>query len=660
MPDDALFPPSPEFAAQANAGDPAIYAEAAADPERFWADWARRLTWFHPFSKTLEYSIEEDGAPDVRWFLDGQLNAAYNCVDRHAEATPDRRAIVWEGEPMPGGEPEVRTLTYRQVQTEVEKIGAALRAMGVGKGDRVCIYMPMVPELAMTMLACARIGAPHVVVFAGFSAESLAERANDATVKAIVTADGGWRRGKVVPLLDITMEALNLGCATVHSVLVYERIAKPAELKLPTFDGVQLIKWSELVGRERAVCPCEPMDSEDLLFILHTSGSTGKPKGITHTTAGYLTGVMATSSLVFDLKPETDLHFCTADCGWVTGHSYIVYGPMANGATVLMYEGAPDAPDKDRFWDLVARHRATILYTAPTAIRTFMKWGTEYPARHDLSSLRLLGSVGEPINPEAWRWYREHIGGGRCPVVDTWWQTETGAIMVTPLPGITATKPGSATQPFPGVSVKILDDEGESVEVSGPGVAGQPKSGYLVMDKPWPSMTRGIYRDPARYAKTYWSRFPNTYFAGDGARLDEEGYLWLLGRVDDIMLVAGHNVSTAEVESALVSHPAVAEAAVIGKAHETKGQGIAAFVILRGGQTADPQELKAHVAQKLGAICRPDDVYLTAELPKTRSGKIMRRLLRDVAEGRALGDTTTLADPAVVASLKDQYEGGND
>ena len=518
--------------------------------------------------------------------------------------------------------------------------------------------MPMVPELPMTMLACARIGAAHTVVFAGFSAESLAERTNDATAKVIVTADGGWRRGKVVPLLDITMEALELGCPTVHKILVYERIAKAKELVLPKFDGVQLVKWSDLVGRERANCPCVPMDSESLLFILYTSGSTGKPKGITHTTGGYLTGVMATASLVFDLKPETDLHFCTADCGWVTGHSYIVYGPMANGATVLMYEGAPDQPDKDRLWEIVAKHRPTILYTAPTAIRTFMKWGTIYPQRHDLSSLRLLGSVGEPINPEAWLWYQEHIGGGTCPVVDTWWQTETGSIMVSPLPGITATKPGSATHPFPGISIKVLDDEGGEIETTGPGIVGQPKSGYLVIDKPWPSMTRGIYRDPVRYGQTYWGKFPGKYFAGDGVRLDEEGYLWLLGRVDDIMLVAGHNISTAEVESALVSHPAVAEAAVIGKAHETKGQGIAAFVILRLGETAEPDVLKAHVAKKLGAISRPDDVYLTADLPKTRSGKIMRRLLRDVAEGRALGDTTTLADPAVVASLKDQYESG--
>ncbi len=656
MPDET-FAPAPAFAAQANANTPAIYAEAARDPERYWADWARKLTWFHPFSKVSEFTTptaaESGGA---KWFLGGTLNACYNCVDRHAEAHPTRRAIVWEGEPVDeNGEPETRTLTYKEVQREVERIANGLLALGVTKGDRVAIYLPMVPELPMTMLACARIGAAHVVVFGGFSAESLADRANDAGAKLIVTADGGYRRGKVVPLLEITKEAVALGIPTVHRVLVLERIGAKGSLDLPASDGTQYVAWSDIVGKESSSCPCVPMDSEDLLFILHTSGSTGKPKGIVHTTGGYLTGVMATSHLVFDLKPATDLHFCTADCGWITGHSYIVYGPMANGATVLLYEGAPDFPDKDRFWSIIARHKATILYTAPTAIRSFMKWGDEYPARHDLSSLRLLGSVGEPINPEAWRWYSKHIGGDRCPVVDTWWQTETGAIMIAPLPGLTATKPGSATFPLPGIEIRVRAEDGSETALNGPGT-GEPKEGALVIARPWPSMTRGIWNDPKRFADVYWGKFEDRYFAGDGAKVDEDGYLWLLGRIDDIMLVAGHNVSTAEVESALVSHPAVAEAAVIGKAHEIKGQAIAAFVILRAGASVEPEELKRHVAAKLGPITRPDDVYLTADLPKTRSGKIMRRLLRDVAEGRALGDTTTLADPAVVAALKGQYE----
>ncbi len=657
--DETTFPPPPEFAAKANAHDPEIYARAAKDPERFWADWGRRLTWFHPFSKVSEFETPRaDGSGGARWFLDGRLNACYDCVDRHAERHPDRRAIVWEGEPLKDGKPETRTLTYREVQSEVERIANGLTALGVGKGDRVSVYLPMVPELPMTMLACARIGAVHNVVFGGFSAEALAERTNDAASRVIVTADGGYRRGKVVPLLEIAKEAVALGVPTVHKVLVLERIAPKGGLDLPkSADGVQYVAWSDLVDKERPSCPCVPMDSEDPLFLLYTSGSTGKPKGIVHSTAGYLTGVMATANLVFDLKPESDLLFCTADCGWVTGHSYIVYGPMANGATVLLYEGGPDYPDKDRLWEIVARHRATILYTAPTAIRSFMKWGTEYPRRHDLSSLRLLGSVGEPINPEAWRWYAREIGGGRCPVVDTWWQTETGAIMATPLPGLTTTKPGSATRPFPGIELRVRSEDGEESVLDGTG-APEPREGALVIARPWPSMARGIWGDPKRFVDVYWSKFEGRYFAGDGARVDEGGDLWLLGRIDDIMLVAGHNVSTAEVESALVSHPAVAEAAVIGKAHEIKGQAIAAFVVLRAGASAEPDAIKRHVAAKLGPVCRPDDVILAADLPKTRSGKIMRRLLRDVAEGRALGDTTTLADPAVVASLKTQYEGG--
>ena len=645
--EDRLFPPSEEFKSQANANDPAIYDEAYHNPVKWWEGWANQLDWFEKWHTAMEFD-----APNAKWFLGGKLNAAYNCVDRHALGErANKPAIIFEGEPG-----DTRTLTYQEVKDQVSQIANALKSMGVQKGDRVCIYLPMVPELPMTMLACARIGAAHTVVFGGFSADSVKERANDASCKVIVTADGGWRRGNVVQLKKITDEALDMGCPTVESVLVLERTGEATGTV--TYKQGRDFKWSETVATQSTDCPCEPMDAEDLLFILYTSGSTGKPKGITHTTGGYLTGVYATSKLVFDLK-EDDIHFCTADCGWITGHSYITYGPMANGATVLIYEGAPDTPDKDRFWRIIEKHRATILYTAPTAIRTFMKWGLEYPGRCDLSSLRLLGSVGEPINPEAWIWYHQNIGMSKCPVVDTWWQTETGAIMISPLPGITATKPGSATHPFPGVRVKVLDEHGNGVDVAGPGASSTPKGGFLVMDHPWPSMTRGIFNDPERYQKTYWSRFPDSYFAGDGIKLDEDGYLWLLGRVDDIMLVAGHNISTMEVESALVDHPAVAEAAVIGKTHDVKGQAIAAFVILRAGYLASDAltaEIKAHVGKKIGPVARPDDVYISAELPKTRSGKIMRRLLRDIAEGRALGDVSTLADSSVVASLKDRYE----
>ena len=638
MSDVQTFPPSADFATGAIANDPEIYARAAADPEAWWASWADRLDWFEPYGKVCEFE-----PPHAKWFFGGRLNACHNCVDRHAARDPHRRAIVFEGEPG-----DVRTITYGELRDEVSRLANALKALGVGKGDRVLAYMPMMPELAMTMLACARIGAVHTVVFGGFSADAIHERANDAGAKLIVTADGGWRRGKVVPLLAIAQEAMEKGCPTVENLLVLRRAG---DATLPE----NAVAWEDLVTQQSTDCPCEPMDSEDPLYILYTSGSTGKPKGIVHSTGGYLTGVLATSKLVFDLRDD-DLLFCTADLGWVTGHSYIVYGPMANGAAVLMYEGAPDTPDKDRFWRIVERHRATILYTAPTAIRSFMKWGDEYPDRCDLSSLRLLGSVGEPINPGAWLWYHERIGGGRCPIEDTWWQTETGAHMIAPLPGLTVQKPGSATHPFPGVEILVVDEDGGEVAVDRPGIVGREKTGFLVIRRPWPSMARGIWNEPERFVDTYWSRFPGRYFAGDGVRLDEDGYLWLLGRVDDIMLVAGHNISTAEVESALVSHPAVAEAAVIGKTHEIKGQAISAFVILRSGQTVSPDELKAHVASKLGVVCRPDDVFLTAELPKTRSGKIMRRLLRDVAEGRALGDTTTLADPSVVAALKEGYE----
>lgn len=658
-----VFPPSPEFVSQANANDVAIYDQ---DLIAYWTEWANRLDWFEPWYKALEWEC-----PDAKWFLGGKLNACHNCVDRHVErGQGDRVAIVWEGEPG-----DIRKITYAELKDEVSQIANALKALGVAKGDRVCIYMPMVPELAMTMLACARIGAVHSVVFGGFSAESLYERINDARAKLVVTADGGWRRGNVVPLKKITDDALQMGCPTIEHVLMLERTGTAPEYDRGRWHEGRDVAWADLVPAQATDCPCEKMGSEDVLYILYTSGSTGKPKGIVHSTAGYLAGVTATFKLVFDHK-EDDLFWCTADCGWVTGHSYVVYGPMANAATVLMYEGAPDTPDKDRFWRIVERHKVTVLYTAPTAIRAFMKWGDTYPRQCDLSSLRLLGSVGEPINPEAWVWYHEHIGLGKCPIVDTWWQTETGSIMISPLPGITHTKPGSATRPMPGVIVGVLDEEGNAVatlgspsshggiEFGGTAHSGESIGGYLSILHPWPSMLRGIWGDHDRYVQTYWSKFPGKYFAGDGCKLDEDGYFWLLGRVDDIMLVAGHNISTMEVESALVDHPAVAEAAVIGKKDDLKGQAICAFVIIKqgypmpvGGADELISRLKSHVAQKIGPIARPDDVILAADVPKTRSGKIMRRLLRDVAEGRVLGDTTTLADPTVVASLKEKYEG---
>jgi acetyl-CoA synthetase len=657
------FPPPAEFAQHANVRDRSLFEEAERDPVAFWERWARELDWFEPWTEGLKWE-----PPYAKWFVGGKINACHNCVDRHASgARKDKVAILWEGEPG-----DVRKITYAELKDEVSRTANALKALGVQRGDRVCVYMPMVPELAITMLACARIGAPHSVVFGGFSAESLFDRINDAQAKVVVTADGGWRRGHVVPLKKTVDDAIEMGCPSVEKVLVLERTGKEGSHTnghpTPHYHRGGWVEgrdvwWDDLVSPQSTQCDCELMDSEDLLYILYTSGSTGKPKGIIHTTGGYLTGTSATARWVFDLK-EDDVYFCTADCGWVTGHSYIVYGPLANGATVVMYEGAPDTPDKDRFWRIIERHKVTILYTAPTAIRAFMKWGDEFPERCDMSSLRLLGTVGEPINPEAWIWYQEKIGGGRCPVVDTWWQTETGQMMIAPVPGITAAKPGSATQPLPGISAGILTEDGEDLapahfERINNGEKPAPVGGYLVLKTPWPAMMRGIYGDPERFVKTYWSRFPGFYFTGDGAKLDSEGYFWLLGRVDDIMLVAGHNISTMEVESALVDHPAVAEAAVIGKAHELKGQAITAFVIIR---TAYQQheglvdELKAHVAKKIGAIARPDDIFITAEVPKTRSGKIMRRLLRDVAEGRALGDTTTLADPAVVSALKDKYE----
>lgn len=647
------FPPSQEFVNQANCNRATIYEEAAADSVAYWENWAKQLDWMEPWHTALEWNL-----PFAKWFLGGKLNASANCLDRHLATQGEKTAIIWEGEPG-----DTLHLTYREVHREVCKLANALKSLGIQKGDRVCIYMPMVPELAYAMLACARIGAAHSVVFGGFSSESLQERINDASCRMVITADGGFRRGNVVPLKQLTDDALALGCPTIEKVLVLQRAGEPggthsSGVMTPTYNAGKWVEgrdidYRTLVNGQSETCDPEPMDAEDLLFVLYTSGSTGKPKGIMHTTGGYMTGVYATFQWVFDIKPD-DIFWCTADCGWITGHSYVVYGPMANGATVVMYEGAPDAPDKDRFWRIVERHKVTILYTAPTAIRTFMKWGDDYPNRCDMRSLRLLGSVGEPINPEAWIWYHETIGKSRCPIVDTWWQTETGAIMITPLPGITATKPGSATHAFPGIRPAVLDDEGAIITAPG-----EAHGGFLTILDPWPSMTRGIFGDPQRYIDVYWSKFKDKYFAGDGCKVDEEGYIWLLGRVDDVMLVAGHNISTMEVESALVDHHAVAEAAVIGKKHDVKGQAIAAFVILRAGETGSDalnSELKAHVAKKIGAVARPDDLIFTAELPKTRSGKIMRRLLRDVAEGRVMGDTTTLADPSVVSALKEKYE----
>jgi len=633
-----VFPPSEAFVRQANINDPSIYEEAARDYEAFWAKWAGELIdWYEKWHTVLEWN-----PPYAKWFIGGKLNACYNCVDRHVKTwRRNKAAIIWEGEPG-----EQRVLTYGDLHREVQKFANVLKSLGVRKGDRVCIYMPMVPEALIAMLACARIGAPHSVVFGGFSAESLADRINDAQAKVLVTADGGWRRGAIVPLKRNADEALR-NCPTIQKVVVFQRIG--GDYTVP-MQAERDLWWHELMANAPLTCEPEPMDSEDLLYLLYTSGSTGKPKGIMHTTGGYMTGVALTTKWVFDLKDE-DVYWCTADVGWVTGHSYIVYGPLANGATCVIYEGAPDYPDRDRFWAIVEKYRVTILYTAPTAIRAFMKWGESYPQRHDLSSLRLLGTVGEPINPEAWMWYHEHIGGGRCPIVDTWWQTETGMIMITPLPGIITTKPGSATRPFPGVFADILDEQGNPVPLG--------RGGYLVITRPWPAMTRGLYGDPERFVQIYWSKYPGIYFTGDGAKRDEDGYFWLLGRVDDVINVAGHRLSTMEIESALVDHPAVAEAAVIGKHHEIKGQAVAAFVIIKEGYQADErlrEELKQHVANKIGAIARPDDIIFTADLPKTRSGKIMRRLLRDVAEGRALGDTTTLADPAVVQALKEKYE----
>jgi acetyl-CoA synthetase len=638
------FPPPAEFAAAANATE-ALYRTAARDHQGFWAEQARALQWIRPWDRVLEWT-----PPHAKWFVGGKLNVSANCLDRHLGGpTRDRAALIWEGEPG-----ERRVLTYQDLAREVGKAANALKRLGVEKGDRVAIYMPMVPEAAVAMLACTRIGAVHSVIFGGFSAESVRDRVNDAEAKVLITADCGYRRGQIVPLKRLADEAMASTPSIRHCVVLRRHPPGKGSPPAKSEEPAQMTAgrdhwWHDLLQAESAECEPTPMDAEDLLFILYTSGTTGKPKGIVHTTGGYLTQVVATTKYVFDLKPE-DVFWCTADIGWVTGHSYVVYGPLANGATVLIYEGAPDWPERDRFWSLVERHGVTVLYTAPTAIRAFMKWGTEHPARHDLSSLRLLGSVGEPINPEAWIWYQTHIGGGRCPIVDTWWQTETGGIMITPLPGVTATKPGSATMPFPGIRAELVDAEGTVISRGG---------GFLTIPEPWPGMLRTIYRDDQRYQDTYWSRFPGRYFAGDGAKLDEDGYWWILGRVDDVLNVAGHRIGTMEVESALVEHSSVAEAAVVGRAHDLKGQALAAFVTLKDGQHPSPglkDDLKAHVAQKIGAIARPDDIFFSADLPKTRSGKIMRRLLKDIAEGRALGDTTTLADPNVVSRLKEMYE----
>jgi acetyl-CoA synthetase len=633
------FPPSPEFAAHANATRE-LHEAAARDREAFWADQARSLDWIRPWDRVLEWT-----PPHAKWFVGGRLNVAANCLDRHLRGPRrNKAAIIWEGEP---GDRQV--LTYWELAREVNRCANALRRLGITRGDRVAIYLPMVPQAAIAMLACARIGAVHSVVFGGFSAESLRDRINDAQAVALITADAGYRRGQVLPLKRFADEAIR-ECPSIRNVIVVQR--RPGALGDEAFANMVEDRdhwWHRLLDPEPYHSEPEPMDAEDLLFILYTSGTTGKPKGIVHTTGGYLTHVTATTKHVFDLKDE-DVFWCTADIGWVTGHSYVVYGPLANGATVLMYEGAPDWPERDRFWKLIERYGVTVFYTAPTAIRAFMKWGTEHPRAHDLSTLRLLGSVGEPINPEAWMWYHAHVGGGRCPIVDTWWQTETGGIMITPLPGLTTTKPGSATVPYPGIVAELVDNTGKVLQQGG---------GFLTLSEPWPGMLRTIYGDDERYRETYWSRFPGRYFAGDGAKLDEEGYWWILGRVDDVLNVAGHRIGTMEVESALVDHPSVAEAAVVGRTHELKGQALAAFVTLKEGNHPSPglrDDLRDHVARKIGAIARPDDILFSADLPKTRSGKIMRRLLKDIAEGRALGDTTTLADPNVVSRLKDMYE----
>ncbi|MBU3693095.1 MAG: acetate--CoA ligase [Candidatus Nanopelagicaceae bacterium] len=629
--ENRTFAPSPEFAAQANAKAD-LYEIAERDRLAFWEQQASNLYWHEKWNQVLDWQ-----PPFAKWFVGGKLNASYNALDRHVlEGRGDRVAFLFEGEPG-----DTRKITYAQMLTEVKKTANALLSLGVKDGDRVAIYMPMIPEAAVAMLACARIGAAHSVVFGGFSADSLLARIQDADATLVITADGGFRKGGAFGLKSIVDDALK-GETNVQHVLVVKRTGQEVSM------GAKDIWWHELVDKQSAEHEAQPFDSEHPLFILYTSGTTAKPKGIAHTTGGYLTQAAYTHRIVFDLKPETDVYWCTADVGWITGHSYVVYGPLINGATQVMYEGTPDTPHKGRIFELIEKYGVTILYTAPTLIRTWMKWGDEFPNKYNLKSLRLLGSVGEPINPEAWMWYREVVGGNNCPIVDTWWQTETGAIMISPLPGVTATKPGSAMRTLPGISAKVVDDEAKEV--------GNGGGGYLVLDKPWPSMLRGIWREPQRYKDTYWSRFDGLYFAGDGAKLDDDGALWLLGRVDDVMNVSGHRISTTEVESALVSHHAIAEAAVVGANDELTGQAIVAFVILRGGVAPDQElekSLKAHVTKEIGAIARPRQIMVVAELPKTRSGKIMRRLLRDVAENRSVGDATTLADPNVMKLISE-------
>jgi len=631
--EDRRFPPSEAFKAQANFSDPNIYDEAAKDPLAFWAKQAEEISWFEPYKEVLQWD-----PPHAKWFVDGKLNAAYNCVDRHREGPrKNKAAIIWEGEF--GG---CKVYTYDMLGREVDKAAHMLKNLGVQKGDRVAVYLPMVPELPITLLACAKIGAIHTVVFAGFSAKSLRDRIEDAQAKLLVTADAGWRRGNQVPLKRFADEAVE--GTTIETVLVVKAVGDSATYTMT--EGRDLY-WDDEMGKASTKpFPPEKMDAEDILYLLYTSGTTGKPKGIVHTTGGYMVGVNTSMRSVFDLK-DSDIFFCTADIGWVTGHTYIVYGPLSAGATVVMYEGAPDYPDRDRFWAIIEKYGVTTFYTAPTSIRTFMKWGPEYVEKHDLSSLRLLGTVGEPINPEAWMWYHTHVGKGRVPIVDTWWQTETGCAMIAPLPGLTTTKPGAATRPLPGIIADVVDENGQSVA---PG-----NGGMLVIKHPWPSMLRTIWGDDERFRKTYFGKFPDWYLPGDGAHKDEDGYIWILGRLDDVINVSGHRIGTAEVESALVGHQAVAEAAVIGRSDAIKGQAITAFVTLKEGVQGTDElvaELKETVAQAIGKMARPEEIIFTAELPKTRSAKIMRRLLRDIAEGRVLGDTTTLADPSVIEELK--------
>ena len=635
-----IFPPSPEFSKHAHIHSLEVYdsitKRAAEDPEGYWADIAAELDWFEPWKKVLEWD-----SPFAKWFVGGKTNIAFNCIDRHlSSATKNKVAILWEGEPG-----DVRALSYQMLHYEVCRFANVLKSLGIERGDRATIYMGMVPELAIAMLACARIGVTHNVVFGGFSAEALRDRINDSKSRVLITADGAYRRGAIVPLKKNADEALS-GAPSIERVIVYKRTGEPVNMAPP-----RDLWWHDQVGKMAGVCPAERLDAEHPLFMLYTSGTTGKPKGVVHATGGYMTNVYITTKWVFDLKDE-DTFWCSADVGWVTGHSYIVYGPLLNGATSVMYEGAPNYPEPDRFWSIIEKFKVNIFYTAPTAIRSFIKWGDLWPAKHDLSSLRLLGTVGEPINPEAWMWYHKNIGRDRCPIVDTWWQTETGAIMISPIPGALPTKPGSATRPLPGVVVDVVDRQGKSV--------GTNQGGFLVIKRPWPSMLRTIYGDPERYKKQYWSEIPGMYFTGDGARCDEDGYLWIMGRIDDVINVSGHRIGTMEVESSLVSHPTVAEAAVVGRPDELKGQGIVAFVTLAAGHQAAPalkEELKGHVAKTIGGFAKPDEIRFTDALPKTRSGKIMRRLLRDLASGQAtVGDTTTLEDFSVLTKLREEEE----